>query len=302
MNKYNDTGIFKENTKLEQTQAINKQLKALYTAWFEHMGNKGLKGISNLDKLNGMHLLTCFDPYICQKHKIMSYGKEANSQDGQIDVFDKDYQDDAYYTYDFAIVNPELTEKKDSYNRFYLKTRKIISGLKHNEAPSYDKILSILNNNLNKTSFMGKYTPCSRNKKYTGKNKALYELVNEMDKIVYSEFEYNGITKNIFIHELNILRPTHLVFLCGKGYNNHFKRDFGEKFYIKANETINKLSVKDKTISDSLTLNKQTIQDIFGLEGYERINLIFAIHPSAHMSAGIRKTYEDKLTDFIEES
>ena len=90
--------------------------------------------------------------------------------------------------------------------------------------------------------------------------------------------------------------------MCGKGYNNHFKRDFGEKFYIKANETINKLSVKDKTISDSLTLNKQTIQDIFGLEGYERINLIFAIHPSAHMSADIRNKYEEELRNFIEEN
>lgn len=124
MNKYNNTGIFKANTKLEQTQTINKQLKALYTAWFEYMENKGLKGISNLDKLNGMHLLTCFDPYICQKHKIMSYGKEANSQDGQIDVFDKDYQDDAYYTYDFAIVNPELTEKKGQLQSFLSENQK----------------------------------------------------------------------------------------------------------------------------------------------------------------------------------
>ncbi len=303
MNKYYNTGIFKANTKLEQTKAINRQLKGLYSTWFESMGINGIDKIARSNEFNGLHLLTCFDSYISKKNKIMLYGKEANSQDGRVEIFDTNYQDDAYYTYDFAIVNPEITEKKDSYNRFFLKTRKIISGLKHNEAPSYDKVLCILNNNLNKTSLMGKYTPCYNNKIYRGKNKALYELVNQVDNIVYSEFKYNDITKNVFIHELNILRPTHLVFLCGKGYNNHIKRDFGEKFYnyIKVNDVINSLRVKDSPVSKTVSLNSQQIQNIFGLEDYEYINLIFAIHPSAHMSGDIRDKYEERLRRFIEE-
>lgn len=302
MKKFYDTGIFLENTKLNETQAINDQLMGLYTAWFKHMKNNGLDEIGESNKFNGMHLLTCFDAYVNKKNKIMLYGKEANSQDGRIEIFDKNYQNDAYYTYDYAIVNPDKTSKKESYNRFFLKTRKIISDIEDGEAPSYDKVLSILNNNLNKASFKGKHTPCFNNKIYKGKKDDIIEmnkLINKTDKTAYSEFEFNGITKNVFIHELNILRPTHLVFLCGKGYNNHIKRDFGEKFYEEVNELINKLNVKTNPISNSIKLNKEQIQTIFELKDYECINLIFAIHPSAHMTSDIRKLYEQNLNGFI---
>lgn len=302
MKKFYDTGIFLENTKLNETQAINDQLMGLYTAWFKHMKNNGLDEIGESNKFNGMHLLTCFDAYVNKKNKIMLYGKEANSQDGRIEIFDKNYQNDAYYTYDYAIVNPDKTSKKESYNRFFLKTRKIVSDIEDGETQTYDKVLSILNNNLNKTSFMGKYTPCFNNNPYKGKKQELYQLVNKMENIVYSEFEFNGIKRNIFIHELNILRPTHLVFLCGKGYNNHIKRDFGKKFYDNvniANIINNSINVKETPVSKPVMLDKQQIQKIFGLEDYECFNLIFAIHPSAHMTVNIRNKYEVTLSDFI---
>ena len=87
--------------------------------------------------------------------------------------------------------------------------------------------------------------------------------------------------------------------MCGKGYNNHIKRDFGEKFYEEVNELINKLNVKTNPISNSIKLNKEQIQTIFELKDYECINLIFAIHPSAHMTSDIRKLYEQNLNGFI---
>lgn len=152
---------------------------------------------------------------------------------------------------------------------------------------------------------MGKYTPCFNNKVYNGKNdkiKAINKIINEIDKTVYSEFKFNGITQNVFFHELNILKPTHLVFLCGKGYNNHIKRDFGEKFYEEVNKSINSLNVKNKPISDSVKLNKNQIQKIFGFENYDCINLIFALHPSAHMTSAIRNGYEQSLSEFINHS
>lgn len=283
MGKYYNTGIFKNNTKLIETQKTNKQLMDLYSAWYNHMISKGLENICDKGKYNGMHLLTCFDTYTKTKNKIMLFGKEANSKDGQIDIFDNNYQSDAYYSYDYAICNPDKAKKSDRPNTFFLKTRKLISGLSANETPSYDKVLSVLPNNLNKTSFKGRYTPCNE----------------DIDKIVYSDFIYNGLSRNIFIHELNILRPTHLAYLCGKGYNEHIKRDFGKKFYEMNKDIINKLSVKNSPVSKVIRLDKEQIKELFGIDDYEYINIIFTIHPSAHMKTDIRNSYEQSLMNFI---
>lgn len=284
MTKYRNTGIFKKNTKLNETQETNKQLKDLYTTWYNYLISKGLSNICDIGKYNGMLLLTCFDSYIKAKNKIMFFGKEANSSDGQIDVFDNNYQNDAYYSYDYAICNPDKTKKSDRNNTFFLKTRKKISGLSDDENPSYDKVLSVLPNNLNKSSYKGKYTPCN----------------NDIDDIIYSsDFTFNRLSGNIFIHELNILRPTHIAFLCGKGYNEHIKRDFGEKFYEMNKDAINQLSVRKSPVSDIITLKKHQIKDLFGIEGYDSINIVFAIHPSAHMKKDIRSSYEQSLIRFI---
>lgn len=282
MAKYYNTGIFEANTKLNKTQETNRELMDLYTVWYNSIDNK-LDSESCKDQYNGMLLLTCFDSYIKAKNKIMLFGKEANSPEGQIDVFDKNYQNDVYYSYDYAIVNPDNAKKIDRRNTFFLKTRKLISGLFDNEKPSYDKVLSVLPNNLNKSSLKGKYTPCN----------------SDIDKIVYADFNFNGLSGNIFTHELNILRPTHIVFLCGKGYNKQIRRDFGEKFYNKSKRTINQLSAKKAPVSCITTLDKSHIKDLFGIENYEFIKIIFTIHPSAHMTKDIRELYEQSLLNFI---
>ena len=103
---------------------------------------------------------------------------------------------------------------------------------------------------------------------------------------------------NIFIHELNILRPTHIAFLCGKGYNEHIKRDFGEKFYEMNKDAINQLSVRKSPVSDIIILKKHQIKDLFGIEGYDSINIVFTIHSSAHMKKDIRSSYEQSLIRF----
>ncbi|MGN1433231.1 MAG: hypothetical protein ACI4XI_05950 [Ruminococcus sp.] len=296
-----NTGIYNENTKLNETQDKNVQLMKLYKKWFEHMNKNGLAEIGKKNQFNGMHLMTCFDSYISSSTRIMCYGKEAHTDEGRIEVFDKTYQQDTYYKYDYAIVHPEETKKKDSYNRFYLKTRKLISNIQNGDIPTYEKFLSVINNNLNKTSFMGRYTPCFNNRICRGKNKKISDIINQVDKTVYSGFEFTGLTANIYIHELNILRPTHLIFLCGKGYNNHIKRDFGNDFYDEIKKEINAINVKEKPVSKPIAFNEEQIRNLFGIDNYgNSISIIFAIHPSAHMTKIIRNDiYEKSLNMFI---
>lgn len=300
MGIFDNTGIYNENTKLNETKIKNEQLMNLYTKWFEHMNKNGLAEIGKKNQFNGMHLLTCFDSYISKNTGIMCYGKEAHTDEGRIEVFDTRYQQDEYYSYDYAIVHPEKTKKKDSYNTFYLKTRKLISNIQNEDIPTYEKILSVLNNNLNKTSFMGRYTPCFNNRICRGKNKNLSETINQVDKTVYSNFEFNGLNANIYIHELNILRPTHLIFLCGKGYNNHIIRNFGNKFYEEVKNEINSLKVKEKPVSKPITFKQEQIKNLLNIDNYDSISIIFAIHPSAHMTKTTRKNiYEKSLNMFI---
>ena len=286
---YKNTGIYVRNTKMPETNILNTQLQEMYINWLENINNNiNALGGYDFSEYNGLQYLTCFDSYLQSTSRIMIFGREANSADyafeKRIENFKDIYRHDLYYSYEYAISHPQDSYAKHRAKTRFLQTRKLICSFKDNE-PSEKDILSVSVNNLNKISKGGKYTPCDDN----------------IDEIIYSDFWYNDLKANIFIHELNILRPTHLVFLCGKGYNNHFKRDFGEKFYIKANETINALNVKTKPVSEPVTLNKDEACEIFDIENYD-VNLIFAIHPSAHMSADIRKTYEDKLTDFIKES
>ncbi len=280
---YKNTGIYVRNKKMPETNILNIQLQEMYINWLENINTK-IKALGGYDfsEYNGIQYLTCFDSYLQSNSKILIFGREANSADYAFDKrndnFNDIYRHDLYYSYEYAISHPQDSYAKHRAKTRFLQTRKLICGFDDN-APSEKDILSVLVNNLNKISKGGKYTPCDDN----------------IDKIIYSDFSHKGLTANIFIHELNILRPTHLVFLCGKGYNNHIKRDFGKDFYNMVYESINKLSVKDKPISGPFTLDKQKIQTIFGFEDYEHINLIFALHPSAHMKGKIRNKYEEEL-------
>ncbi len=242
-----------------------------------------------------MQLLTAFDSYVKNQVKIMTFGKEANTNKGNVTVFNEDYQKDIYYSYDYAIAH-RYDEKvnipaKDAPNTFYLKARKIISGIcLDNYNLNEDFVLSILNNNLNKTSLSGKYTPCSHNTKNNiFKN---YDL----DDIVYSKFDNEDLNANIFLHEINILEPTHIIFLCGKGYDEHIKRAFGSHFLNILLEHNKNLSVKNPC-GDIFDISYKDL----GLQNYahDRIKIMQTIHPSAHIGDK-RKEYHDKLKYFCQ--
>lgn len=290
---YQNTGIFHRNTKNAETKEKNGQLKEMYCKWIDHINLK-LDKSKNHTEYNGIQYLTCFDSYLDSNSKVMIFGREANSNDYKFternDYFNGIYQNDLCYSYEYAISHPEESYAKNRAKVRYLQTRKLISGFDDNR-PSEKAILSALVNNLNKTSKGGKYTPCCGG----------IDECDDFDKGIYSEFEFNEITKNVFIHELNILRPTHLVFLCGKGYNNHIKRDFGEEFFKTVKGYIDNLSVTGNPISDQIELEKNEIKYLFDLEDYEKIQLIFALHPCAHMTGEVRDNYEEALRKFIEE-
>ena len=69
--------------------------------------------------------------------------------------------------------------------------------------------------------------------------------------------------------------------------------DFGFKWEVYCPLS---LSHSDAYIYD---YKKHQIKDLFGIEGYDSINIVFAIHPSAHMKKDIRSSYEQSLIRFI---
>ena len=240
---YSNTGIYEEerNTKKTETKETNKRLKSMYKAFYEHIKHEAEKHPGfNAYGYNGLQFLTCFDSYLKSKKKIMCFGKEAHTSAGRLFEYPTKYQSDEYYSYDFAIAHicdkSSVIPKCDCRNTQYLKTRRIISGISENgEDADEDKVLSILNNNLNKTSLGGNFTPCFTEidlpkNKTTDRWKSINNQIIR-DKIVYSPFEFEGVERNIFQHELNILRPTHMIFLSGTGYDNHIIRNFGKAFF-----------------------------------------------------------------------
>ena len=177
---YSNTEIFDRNTAQPGTKEINAELKAMYTAFYKNIRHKVKDSDAELNGYgyNGVQLLTCFDSYIESINKIMVYGKEAHTDSGRLLRKNPLYQKDEYYRYDYAIAhrNDENSPipASDCPETQYLKTRKIICGIKEDEKPSEDRILSILNNNLNKSSIGGNYTPCNK----------------VIDKLIYGKFEY----------------------------------------------------------------------------------------------------------------
>lgn len=311
---YSNTGIYyeeKRNRKKTETQEANKRLKSMYESFDRHMKDEAAKhpGFSAYG-YNGVQLLTCFDSYIESNKKIMCFGKEAHTSAGRLFEYPTKYQSDEYYSYDFAIAHigdePSVIPKCDCRNTQYLKTRRIISGIGANgEDADEGKVLSILNNNLNKTSLGGNFTPCYTEndlpkKEKTDKWKNIYNQIIR-DKIVYSPFEFEGVERNIYLHELSILRPTHLIFLSGTGYNNHIIRDFGESFFKEKIEPLMAELSMDTPVSKSQSvLTKDEIKEWFNIDGYDtEIEIIYAYHPSAHLSENARQKYNDDLSKFV---
>lgn len=306
---YSNTGIYQRNTKHPQTQKINERLKKMYTAFYKHIKQKAEEGEDFAAyEYNGVQLLTCFDSYIKSKKKMMCYGKEAHTDAGSLFDFPSNYQTDAYYSYDYAIAhrydkNSPIPIRHCKQTN-YLKTRKLISGFNENDTSEKREAetLSILNNNLNKTSLGGNLTPCyPKERKRKPKD---YTQCARRDAIVYSPFEFEDVARNIFLHELNILRPTHLIFVSGTGYDNHIIRDFGEAFYLeKIKPLIEQLSV-DNPVSAAQEMTEEEIKNRFSIEGYTTgIRIIYAYHPDYHPSATLSKEsiekYDKALSEFV---
>lgn len=292
---YSKTGIFERHTKLETKNKKNAELYAMYQAFYKKMRTEAKSSEVNLCGYNGVQLLTCFDSYLTADNKIMIYGKEAHTDEGCVFDFSPEYQNDGYYKYEYKIAHvgePGIPKKKCRHTE-YLKTRELIARFdkKHEPEEREAEILSVLSNNLNKTSLGGNPTPFDE----------------EVKNVVYGEFSYtfNGIKSechNIFWHELNILRPTHLLFISGKEYDKHIERDFGEKFYNRIKPMINGLSADTPAITGSDNdLSKEDIHNLFGINDYDSgIKILYAYHPFAFILNGEpRKKYNAIIEGFI---
>ena len=299
---YSNTGIFDRNTAQPGTKRKNTELKAMYTAFYNHITSKRFDSEDfNAENYNGIQLLTCFDSYVEADKKIMILGQEANTDEGNIFDFLQQYQKDCYYKYEYKIahVGEMGISKSDCTQTEYLKTRKLICR-SNNYEDREKEILSVLSNNLNKTSLKGNQTECyppgepkRKTKKYIQ-----YKLRDEM---IYSEFCWNDFIGNIYLHELNILRPTHLVFLSGPGYRNHIIRDFGGGFYEKIKNAIDSLSVRDNpaVADDEYNLSEKEISKLFHIDGYKSgIKILYAYHPFARLKEA-RTVYNKRIEDFL---
>ena len=292
---YSKTGIFERHTKLETKNKKNAELYAMYQAFYKKMRTEAKSSEVNLCGYNGVQLLTCFDSYLTADNQIMIYGKEAHTDEGCVFDFSPEYQNDGYYKYEYKIshIGENGITKSDCPQTDYLKTRELICGFEKSDNPKKReaKILSVLSNNLNKSSIGGNFTPCNEN----------------IDDLIYRPFTYHYEDKtseerNIYCHELNILRPTHLLFISGKGYDKHIERDFGEDFYNRIKPMINGLSADTPAITGSdYDLSKEDIHNLFGINDYDSgIKILYAYHPFAFILNGEpRKKYNAIIEGFV---
>lgn len=218
------------------------------------------------------------------------FGKEAHYDEKGFNWLGKNqeaYQTDGWYEYVNKVLNDE--EK----NTYYLKTRKLISGVKNYESKTLrenvidrKEFLSLLCNNLNKTSKSG--------------NKTCIKEVKEL----YDPFEFDGFSGTIYQHEFRILKPNKLVICCGKDYYRHINRDFdlnekGDKLfwdivdYSSGFNEFGKLHNNKPIVK--LELSKESKEIIFG---YSNIEILCCMHPSARMGSK-RKEYENGIKNFL---
>lgn len=302
---YSGTGIY-ERHQTQETERVNQRLEDMYRFYFGQIKENVKVSGFNATGYNGLQLLTCFDAYLNSGRRIMCYGQEAHTDSGSLTVFPDHYRTSAFYSYDYAIAHYYDEPIPPDHRPWsqYLRVRRILSGIDvGRNDDDEDKVLSLLNNNLNKTSLGGDHTPAE---KYLSKR---YRKPQEptIDDMAYFPFTFRGFTGTVYHHELDILRPTHLVFLSGKGYDNHIYRDLGEQFYRRV--------IAEKIRPERLTFNNpvlkasvgnEEISACFGIHDYFKnsgtMKIVYAYHPSAHLPRDTRAEYERRLKEFTLES
>ena len=124
--------------------------------------------------------------------------------------------------------------------------------------------------------------------KFSKKENGKYPPVNPKDCFwnrMYASFKYNETDGTIYQHELNILKPTKILLLCGPGRKQAIECAFGfEK------------GIPDNWIPH---LNTEDCVKIFKSEEYKDITFMYTLHPQAHMSAEIRQKYDNEIKEFL---
>ncbi len=288
-------GYIENFCRKEETKAINNRLNKLYITWYETkiVPNSNLSISNNKGKkLNPLHLLTCTDSYLDSDNRCIIFGQESHDTKSEETLFSLCPQQ--YHLKDNGyLYNEEIHSKnvKAAPRTLFLQQRFKLAGLseccKNREQLSpVDKsqFESILLNNLNKTSFEGEHTSV--------KKKGII-------KQIYEEFEFEGRSCTVFEHEFQILKPRKIVFLCGKSYFNHIRRDFKTLFESNLDEIQNglgnlKLNEKYHQVSEPIRISyKPDEADAFCTD------IILGYHPNAHMKEELRATYDECLVKFV---
>jgi len=251
---------------------INNRLKMMYEKWLNEIDMEKLLDAIGKEKIPLVPLpdfLICTDKYLADSKKIMTVGKEGNSKVGDtenkkplfckliknnpitLDGFYMSNNTDAYsYTCNVAAVKTKkwdyLKHRLSIINKYDFTEGKYIGyGSQNNDFyKNVIELVTLQNNNLNKISIDGKAIPLTANIELT------------------KSFEFENKEQNVFMHEIDIMKPTHIILWCGKNYNNQIKNAFGRPDIYEDNITINDIeklcskTVKIKRSDDKTTLIK----------------------------------------------
>ncbi len=267
----------------ENSATVNEKLKVLYKAWYEH-----IKPHADIYQGHSRPYLLCCDETL---PTVMMFGKEANEKNDTkfVDVVTKGdiSLDNGYSKNILRRLNGDSANNTGVRYTGYIKTRLLLAGIdlygstNNNRDYTAEDVSKVVVNNLNKISFSGKAPR--------------YKMKPEDEDFLYSAFEYNNMSANIFVHELNILKPQYVVLACGTGYDEHIRRIFDDDVDIK------QIKVDDLS-------NPNFNDDLFkgshiNLNDGSEIKIIHVPHPSernTHLNKDNRRcNYNKILTKFI---
>ena len=168
---------------------------------------------------------------------------------------------------------------------------------KETESQIYEKLFSVLHNNLNKTSKNGKFE-----KRYDSKSRCAYL---SFQNALYKDFEFDGFTGNVFLHEIRILKPNKLLFISGTGYNKHIIGDFGEAFFDRiVKKLIGELNKKETLelvpMSRTVIISPEQIKSMWDIDDYpSSLSVAYAYYPYSGMACELKKKYYEAIRAFI---